>query len=285
MRPLKKPSVLNVSNGSSKPEEFSIKVTEMIVDSKEQNLFKRAHIGRYLGIARIITSTAKLSEEDIRSRAFLQAEGGIRSIGPPGEDAQDHDMFISLTGALYVAINSQKDKGKALKKHILKDIVPRGFDVKIEETQEKHQRTIDGKDATIALLNDSLENREYEDVGLQGEVRVKDQQLPALQRRYISCLLDEDKNNGITIIAKNNNEAKYPHISICGEHGYRRHKVRVLLTRNKGSTLFVDGDTPNTIVIYNIWQEHSLIVVDTDRPRHFRLDMINQEQLLALNNM
>ena len=70
-------SVLNVSNGSSKTEEFSIKVTEMIVDNKKQNCFKRSHIGRYLGIARIITSTAKLSEEDIRSRAFLQAEGGF----------------------------------------------------------------------------------------------------------------------------------------------------------------------------------------------------------------
>ena len=48
-------------------------------------------------------------------------------------------MFISLTGALYVVVNSQKDKGKALKKHILKYIVPRRFDVKIEENQEKHQ--------------------------------------------------------------------------------------------------------------------------------------------------
>ena len=58
----------------------------------------------------------------------------------------------------------------------------------------------------------------------------------------------------------------------------------MLLTRNKGSTLFADGNTPNAIVIYNFWQEHRLIVVDPDRPRQFRLDMINQEQLLALNN-
>ena len=45
---------------------------------------------------------------------------------PSREDAQDHDIFISLTGALYVIVNSRKDKGKALKKHILKDVVPRG---------------------------------------------------------------------------------------------------------------------------------------------------------------
>ena len=50
-------SLLNVSNGSSKPEEFSPNDTEVLVDNKEQNWFKRAHIGQYLGIVRIITST------------------------------------------------------------------------------------------------------------------------------------------------------------------------------------------------------------------------------------
>ena len=118
-------------------------------------------------------------------------------------------------------------------------------------------------------------------MGLQGEMRVKDQQIPALQRRYIDHLSNKDKNNGISIIAKNNEEAKYPYISICGQHGYRRHKVRVLLTRNRGRTLFAVRDTPNAIVTYNFWREHRLVVVNPDRPRHYRLDTINQEQLLA----
>ena len=83
---------------------------------------------------------------------------------------------------------------------------------------------------------------------------------------------------------KNNEEDEYPYISICGQHGYRRHKVRVLLTRNQGSTLFADGDMPKAIVTYNFWQEHRLIAVDTNRPRHFRLDMMNQKQLLTLND-
>ena len=58
----------------------------------------------------------------------------------------------------------------------------------------------------------------------------------------------------------------------------------MLLTRNKGSTLFADEDTPNAIVTYNFWRDHSLIVVYPDMSRHFRLDTINQEQLLALND-
>ena len=63
----------------------------------------------------------------------------------------------------------------------------------------------------------------------------------------------EEKNNGVSIITKNNEEEDYLYISICGPRGYRRHKVRVLLIRNQGSTLFVDGDTLNAIVTYNFW--------------------------------
>ena len=152
---------------------------------------------------------------------------------------------------MYVIVNSKKDKGKALKDHILKYIVSRGFDARIEEIQKKHQQATEEKDATIVLLNDDPNNREYDNVRLQGEIGPKDQQIAALQRRYVAYLSDEDKDNGISITAKNNDEGEYPYISICGQRGYRRHKVRVLLTCNKGSTLFADGDTPNAIVTYD----------------------------------
>ena len=68
---------------------------------------------------------------------------------------------------------------------------------------------------TTALLNDDLKNREYENLGLKGEIREKDQQKAALQRRYVGYLSDEDKSNGISIITKNNEEAQYPYLSIC----------------------------------------------------------------------
>ena len=37
-------SMLNVSNVNNKSEEFRIKDIEMLVDSEEQNWFKRAHV-------------------------------------------------------------------------------------------------------------------------------------------------------------------------------------------------------------------------------------------------
>ena len=76
-------SLLNVSNASKKPEEFNLNDIEVLVDSGDQNWFKRVHIGQYLGMAPIITLTSNVSKEDKRSRAFLHAQGGIHSMDPP----------------------------------------------------------------------------------------------------------------------------------------------------------------------------------------------------------
>ena len=138
--------LLNVSNDAgSRPEEFSINDIEVLVDKKEQNWFKKAHMGKYLGLFHIHRSMEKLADEDQKTRAFLEVEGGCHDVTLPREDAQDHDIFISLTGVLYVVVNSQEDKGKAFKKHILKDIVPRGFHKKIEEIQKELQQVIEKK--------------------------------------------------------------------------------------------------------------------------------------------
>ena len=54
---IKMSSLLNVSNDASrKPEEFSRKDIEVFVDSEEQNWFKQAHVGKFLGIEDIWTS-------------------------------------------------------------------------------------------------------------------------------------------------------------------------------------------------------------------------------------
>ena len=67
-----------------------------------------------------------------------------------------------MTGALYVTVNSQKDKGKPLKKHILKDIVPGGFDTRIKEIQEEHQQAItchDNQTQALELTNEAHQKK------------------------------------------------------------------------------------------------------------------------------
>ena len=88
----------------------------MIVDSKEQNWFKRAHVGKFFGLVDIHRSMTKLADEDQKTWALLQAEGGCHVMTPPREDAQDKDIFILLTCALYVVVNFRKDRGKVLRR-------------------------------------------------------------------------------------------------------------------------------------------------------------------------
>ena len=251
--------------------------------------------------------TAKIVKNHCSKENYLQKYqmSSLPSAGTPVDwpkDSKKLNIYINEEGMYELLFSSQQPKANDFKRHCFNVLFPyvqqqlsdKSHVMEIEDltdriqalkfTNEAHQQAIEEKDAVIALPNDDLKNREYENVGLQGEIRAKDQQIAAFQRRYLGYLSDEDKSNGISIITKNNDEAGYLYISICGQHGYRRQKVRVLLTRNKGSTIFVDGDTPNAIVTYNFWREHRLIVVDPDRPRHFRLDTINQEQLLTLND-
>ena len=56
----------------------------------------------------------------------------------------------------------------------------------------------------------------------------------------------------------------------------------MLLAHDQGSTLFAEVDTPSAIVTYNLWGVCRQIVVDPNRPRHFRLDATKWEQLLTL---
>ena len=63
--------MLNVSNDSSKPEEFSLKDVEVFVDSEEQNWLKRAHVGTFLAIEDIQTSLNGLEKCKILTRQKL----------------------------------------------------------------------------------------------------------------------------------------------------------------------------------------------------------------------
>ena len=69
---IKMSSLLNVSNDASgRPEEFSLKDIEVFVDSEEQKWFKRAHVGKLLGIENIQTSLNDLENCQMLTRQEL----------------------------------------------------------------------------------------------------------------------------------------------------------------------------------------------------------------------
>ena len=81
--------------------------------------------------------------------------------GMRGGGKNPHDVFVYLDGAIYIATNSKKEKAAALTSWLVKKGV--------EKLQEDHQIQIEGKDATIALLNDDLdaERHKVQDTGKQ----------------------------------------------------------------------------------------------------------------------
>ena len=126
--------MLNICNANSKPKEFTIKDVEKIKDSHQQNWFKRVHVGKCLGLKHTDTSVEGLDKCEMLTRNDINATPhDTGSWSGPKDHQNKTEKLLSVFGVMYVIIKSQKDKGKALKKHILKDIVLRGFDAKIEE--------------------------------------------------------------------------------------------------------------------------------------------------------
>ena len=72
-------SVLNVSNANSESEEFSLKDIEVLVDSEEQNWFKRTQVGIYLEIENIRTSLNDLEKCEMLTRQELSKTRRINS--------------------------------------------------------------------------------------------------------------------------------------------------------------------------------------------------------------
>ena len=131
-------SVWNISNVNSKPKEFSLKDIQVLVDSEEQDCFKRAHVGKSLRLSQIEKSLVGLEMCETRARNYFDPTHTTTTCWSGSQDQKNKtDKFLSFFGVMYAIVSSWKDKGKALK-----DIVPRGFNARIEGIRGQHQQAI-----------------------------------------------------------------------------------------------------------------------------------------------
>ena len=99
-----------------------------------------------------------------------------------------------------MAVRSKKPKTVALVKWLTK----KG----IEKTQEEHQQDIEKKDAAIALFNDDLQNRKYENVALQAQKDVYQAELQKYQdiithlETHVPHAKNPGKDNIVIIVQK-----------------------------------------------------------------------------------
>ena len=134
--------LLNVSNDADgRPAEFGLKDIDVFVVSEEPNWLKQTHVGKFLGLEDNRTSLNDLEKCEILTRQEL-VPTRRSTLGWSGNKDQQNktDKFLLVYGVMYVIVNSRKDKGKALKEHILRNIVPCRFDARIEEIQGEHNQ-------------------------------------------------------------------------------------------------------------------------------------------------
>ena len=102
-------SSLKVSNVSNKPEEFILKDIEVLVDSEEQNWFKRAHLGKFLGLKHIDTLVEGLDKCEMPARNDIKAATyGVGGWPGPKDHQSKTDKFLSAFAVIYVIVKSSK---------------------------------------------------------------------------------------------------------------------------------------------------------------------------------
>ena len=119
------------------------------------------------------------------------------------KDSQKYDIYTNEEGMYELLFSSQQPKAKDLRRHCCNVLFPHvrqqlsdkshameiedltGRIQALEGTNEAHQQAIEEKDAVIALINEDLQNREYEHVALQAQRNVYQVQLQKCQDTII----------------------------------------------------------------------------------------------------
>ena len=160
--------------------EVPARAIETLFDAQNQPLFKRADLGKYLGIRNIRDNFKEFSSHHAGPRPEIE---GVSVTDTLGRAKNPHDIFINLDSAIETAVCSKKPKAIALVKWLTKKGVEKmqeehqqaitdrnnqiqALKFRNEEHQQKilrlnedHQQAIEENDATIILLNDDLKNR------------------------------------------------------------------------------------------------------------------------------
>ena len=100
---------------------------ETLFDDQNQPWFKRADLGRYLGIVKVKNSM-HISSHFMCKRQDIEGDCCTVSLG---KRKNPHDAFVNLDGAIYIATNSKKEKAAAL----ISWLVKKG----VKKLQEEHQ--------------------------------------------------------------------------------------------------------------------------------------------------
>ena len=114
---------------------------ETLFDEQNQPLFKRADLGKYLGIRNIRDNFKEFSLHHAHPGSEIEGVGMTDTLG---RAKNHHDIFINLDTAIDIAVRPKKIRAVALVKWLTKKGV--------EKIQGEHQQAITGRDNQIQAL-------------------------------------------------------------------------------------------------------------------------------------
>ena len=122
---------------------------ETLFDEQSQPLFKRADLGKYLGIRNIRDNFKDFPLHHAHPRSAIEGVGLYNTLG---RVKNPHDIFINLDSAIEIAVRSKKPRAVALVKWLTK----KGE----EKIQEEHQQAITGRNNQIQAFE--FRNEEHQ---------------------------------------------------------------------------------------------------------------------------
>ena len=260
---------------------------EVLTDATGAPCFKRADLGRFLGIVVVARNNNNIATKSRSELSRPGYAGNVTRSGMRGGGENPHGAFVDLEGALEIVVRSKKSKAVELTKWLTR----KGA----EKVVEEHQKAINEKDMQIAVLDDDLLNSqdlvkqlEYNNTGLQGEIRAKDQEIvrrqleiAELRERYVDHCQDPGKDNLVVITRKHTCEPddkhfEYPYYISRIQRRVISTKRRWLLDQFPDSEEIVVIDNPNSVHAFNRLEEEGHV----ERYKcHFKLVDLYREDL------
>ena len=237
---------------------------EILYDINNQPWFKRADLGRYLGIIKIRDSFTNFQAEFLKRREEILGAG---STGSLGRYKNSTDIFLSIDGAIEVAVRSNKPMASELARWLARKGV--------EKIQEDHQLTIEdmGREHQLAIANI---DREHQQV-----IEEKDDEIQNLVRnRHVPRSGNID--NILCVVVKNNPDetgkpGRHPYYMIrCQKKALSKH---LNILRDKYPLMIVkepECDDPNAVHCWNRFKTDILTKQNYYR-NHFSLPEEVQE--------
>ena len=132
---------------------------ETLFDGQNQPLFKRADLGRCLGVRNIRDNFKEFLSHHAHPRSEIEGGSVTNNLG---RAKNPHDIFINLNSAIEIAVCSKKPRAVVFVKWLTKKGV--------EKIQEEHQQAITGPDNQIQALEFTNEAHQQEILRLNEEI-------------------------------------------------------------------------------------------------------------------